>query len=69
MKILFRVLVHPGGQTPLRRATGPGCIIVPDLPDTVKNEDTWSSLMPEEEREFFDFSDLVKRAFCKVSSA
>ena len=51
MKILFWVLAHRGGQTPER-----GCrlgLMVPDISEHVKNENTRSSLMPEEEREFF----------------
>ena len=41
------------GSDSLIRVAGSGYIRVPDLPDIIKNEDTLSSLMPEEEREFF----------------
>jgi hypothetical protein len=57
------------GPDPLRRGAGSGCIRVPDFVRHDKNEDTWQSLMQEEERELFDFSDPVKREFCEVVSA
>jgi hypothetical protein len=53
----------------MRRGAGSGCIGFRILSDTINNEDPWSSLMTEEERELFDFSDPVKREFCEVFSA
>ena len=48
----FKSRRTPGFRPP-ERVAGSGCIKVPDVSDTIKNKTTWSSLMPEEQREFF----------------